>query len=164
VQFIDRDGLRIYHCQKSDNVYRILIKNYNDIEAKIIKQEWWGLHEGTEVSYNGEKHSLKSNVLGIKVTLEIINRSSMKIVLDKPFYLLDEDSMLLQSFNMTKGKDSKEFVEDRISIKPNQTIVLNCSSGMGAMDEYKNSEEFYFSSRYWKLKLTPISEKEINFK
>jgi hypothetical protein len=88
----------------------------------------------------------------------------MKIVLDKPFYLLDEDSMLLQSFNMTKGKDSKEFVEDRISIKPNQTIVLNCSSGMGAMDEYKNSEEFYFSSRYWKLKLTPISEKEINFK
>ena len=164
VQFVDRDGFWIYHCQKSDKVYRILIKNYNDIEAKIIKQEWWGLHEGAEVSYDGEKHSLNSNVLGINVTVEIVNRSSMKKELDKPFCLLDEDNMLLQSFYVTKEKDSKDFVEDEISIKPNQTIVFNFSSGMGAMDEYKNSEEFYFSSSYWKLKLTPISEKEIHFK
>lgn len=137
------------------------------LEARILNQQWYGMPKGAKVYLADSKETvINSDVVGVKISLELRNLSTVAQNLNPPIVLVESDGSMVRTFHLTRVGD-KPTTRDSptvIRFKPHETKTLHLDSGMSSKIINHQGDLFVSHRKYgWKLKIDPQPPVEILF-
>ena len=128
-------------------------------EARILDQQWYGMPAGAKVYLSDSKETvINSDVVGVKISLEVRNLSTVAQNLNPPIVLVKSDGSMVRTFHLTRVGDEPTTRDwpTAIRFEPHETKTLHLDSGMSSKIINHKGDLFLSHRKYgWKLKIDP---------
>ena len=134
-------------------------KGIGVLKVKLIEQNWGILPAGTKVNARGKEVALKRDVVGVDLSLQIINTSSNKTIIPE-WILLNKNNDFVCVFRL-KDKDGKNLAEGRAFIPGDKATTIYLQSTYKGFDDLLKGEPLFLSDRTQNVKwqLMPIPDR-----